>query len=87
MFDSLRRLFPGSNPPDRPETTEDLLQRWQKLPLGHSTVDVFQPATDQRPAGVVLFLHGHGEISLTGNRVFTSLLQQPTRPAATLRQR
>lgn len=76
MLDSLRRLFPGHNPTGSQHTPTQLLQRWQKFPVGHSSVDVFQPDGDQRPAGVVLFLHGHGEIPLTQNIVFTSLLQQ-----------
>ena len=76
MFESLKRLFPGSaaasgSPPD-----SQLLQLWQTLMVDGRSVDVFQPEPEHSPAGVVLFLHGHGEVGLRSNPVFTRLFHQ-----------
>jgi len=85
MFDKLKRLFPGSSgkttaSPDSVAAAEspdsELMERWQKCVAGDRTVEVFTPISDEPIAGVVLFLHGHGEILLSGNLPFTRLFQQ-----------
>ncbi len=44
------------------------------MQVSQRRVDVFDPG-DASPAGCVLFLHGHGGIGLTGNRVFSQLFR------------
>ena len=86
MLDKLKRLF-GSDPASitdevanspkaNSESDNRLLARWKTEELDGRRVDVFVPEGEQRPAGVVLFLHGHGRILLNENIVFTRLLQQ-----------
>lgn len=85
MFDKLKRLFPGSSGPEAAAaeagavtgpSDAELLACWQKCALEERTVEVFTPISEAPPAGVVLFLHGHGEILLSDNLPFTRLFQQ-----------
>lgn len=78
MFDSLKRFLagtagqPGSDLPG----IEELLQCWQTVSVDGRGVDVFVPRNSESLLGVVLFLHGHGEVGLRRNPVFTQLFQQ-----------
>lgn len=76
MFESLKRLFPGSAAASHGPTDTELLQRWQSVAVDGRSVDVFLPDSANPPAGVVLFLHGHGEVGLRSNAVFTRLFHQ-----------
>ncbi|MFM7057687.1 MAG: alpha/beta hydrolase-fold protein [Planctomycetota bacterium] len=75
MFDSLRRFLAGSSEPSPGNPgVEDLLQSWQTVAVDGRDVDVFVPQNPEQLLGVVLFLHGHGEVGLRRNPVFTQLL-------------
>ncbi len=66
MFKTVGKLF-RSTPPD-------VLSGWSSIQIDGRHVDIFQP-TSETPAGCVLFLHGHGQIGLPENRVFSQLFQ------------
>lgn len=77
MFDALKNLFPGRGNPSAGDLSDSALQsRWQRLEGAGRPLELFVPAGPESIAGVVLFLHGHGEVLLSGNPVFTRLFQQ-----------
>jgi len=51
----------------------DSLSAWSTVEVDRRKVDLFDPGVDN-PVGCVLFLHAHGRIGLTENRVFSDLL-------------
>ena len=55
--------------------TESLRPGWQDLPVGGKSTAVFVPSRLVEPAGAVLYLHGHAEITLRDNPVYTPLLE------------
>jgi pimeloyl-ACP methyl ester carboxylesterase len=77
MFDSLKRFLAGSSErPSRTPGVEELLQFWQTVRVDGRGVDVFVPEQPDSLLGVVLFLHGHGEVGLRSNPVFTRLFHE-----------
>ncbi|MEO2034000.1 MAG: alpha/beta hydrolase-fold protein [Planctomycetaceae bacterium] len=52
--------------------TKDVLSNWSTVNVDGRPVEIYQPAGDS-PIGCVLFLHGHGRIGLSENRVFSQL--------------
>jgi acetyl esterase/lipase len=83
MLEKLKRLFGSDSAPEtaghpqaNAEADDRLLALWKTEELEGRRVDVFIPEGEPAPAGVVLFLHGHGRILLNENQVFTRLLQQ-----------
>lgn len=48
---------------------------WRQVTIRGKPADIFQPA-DPSGAGVVLFLHGHGLITLAGNATYSQLFDQ-----------
>jgi poly(3-hydroxybutyrate) depolymerase len=77
MFDALKNLFPGLGISAAGGLSDTALQsRWQRLEAAGRELELFVPAGSESIAGVVLFLHGHGEVLLSGNPVFTRLFQQ-----------
>lgn len=67
MFRALGKLIPSRS--------RDVLDNWSTMEVDQRRVDIFEPEGDS-PQGAVLFLHGHGGVGLTENRVFTELFQQ-----------
>jgi S-formylglutathione hydrolase FrmB len=55
---------------------ESVLKHWFSNEIDGHRVDVFEPALPDKPAGCVLFLHGHGRVMLNGNPTFSALLRQ-----------
>ena len=51
----------------------DVLSHWSTVDVDGHAVDLYLPDPSNL-AGCVLYLHGHGEIGLTENRVWTQLL-------------
>lgn len=49
---------------------------WQTLVHDGRRIDVLEPSGRETPSGVVLFLHGHGQVMLNENPAFTKLFQQ-----------
>lgn len=49
---------------------------WRQVTIDGKTADVFEPARVATPAGVVLFLHGHGLITLRANSVYSAELER-----------
>lgn len=49
---------------------------WTEVEIDGQSADVFEPAERNAQATGVLFLHGHGEITLRGNSSYTDLLNQ-----------
>ncbi|MFM7924634.1 MAG: hypothetical protein ACKPJJ_30800, partial [Planctomycetaceae bacterium] len=77
MFDALKNLFPGLVSVSGGGLSDLSLQsRWRRLEAAGREVELFVPAGPESVAGVVLFLHGHGEVLLSDNPVFTRLFQQ-----------
>lgn len=77
MFEALKNLFPGMSAQSAAALSDTaLLSRWQRLRGAGRELELFVPAGAESLAGVVLFLHGHGEVLLSDNPVFTRLFQQ-----------
>ncbi len=88
MFDRLKDLFtggPGSGsvPPSRTDAADHasntdaaVLSGWSTGQHDGRRIDVFVPDTDRPLTGVVLFLHGHGQVMLSQNLVFSRLFQK-----------
>ncbi|MEQ9411111.1 MAG: alpha/beta hydrolase-fold protein [Fuerstiella sp.] len=84
MFKNLGKIFkpakksaatPGQ--PVEPEFSDrSLAEQWSTIELDGHQVDLFDPVGPDKPAGCVLFLHGHGRVMLRENPVFTRLFQQ-----------
>lgn len=78
----VRRFFPGqSASSDHSSAAADsaLLERWQSTEVDGRRVEWFVPsanASEEPPVGVVLFLHGHGGVTLANNPVFTRLFEK-----------
>lgn len=66
-----QRRSAASEPSD-----SDLLARWSTGQLDGRRVDVFRPASEQPSSSAVLFLHGHGQVRLTNNLVFSRLFDR-----------
>lgn len=50
---------------------------WREITIDGKTADAFEPTTRTAQAeAAVLFLHGHGQITLRGNSVFTAELER-----------
>lgn len=49
---------------------------WKQIEIAGKPADVFEPATTSEPRSVVLFLHGHGLITLKDNPVYTRELER-----------
>lgn len=49
---------------------------WRQVTIDGKTADAFEPARPVEAAAAVLFLHGHGLITLQGNSVFTAELER-----------
>lgn len=70
MFQALRKLIgPSLSQPI------DELAGWSTVQVDQRDVEIYQPNTETT-AGCVLFLHGHGRIGLSHNRVFSRLFQK-----------
>jgi len=52
----------------------DVVSSWSVVEVDARRVSVFGPVSE-KPAGCVLFLHGHAGVGLTENRVFSQLFQ------------
>ncbi|MFM8474751.1 MAG: alpha/beta hydrolase-fold protein [Planctomycetaceae bacterium] len=77
MFDSLKRFLAGSTQPSSSGPgIEEMLQAWQTVAVDGREVDVFLPESPDSLQGIVLFLHGHGEVGLRRNPIFTQLFHQ-----------
>ena len=50
--------------------------RWQQVAVGGKTADVYFPSRRSPGNSALLFLHGHGRITLAGNDVYTSHLER-----------
>lgn len=48
---------------------------WRQVTIRGKTTDIYQPV-DASAAGAVVFLHGHGQITLAGNDVYSRLFDQ-----------
>ncbi|MDB5389605.1 MAG: putative hydrolase of the alpha/beta superfamily protein [Planctomycetaceae bacterium] len=48
---------------------------WQQIEIAGKKADIFEPATPS-DTGAVIFLHGHGEITLSGNAIYSRNLAQ-----------
>lgn len=49
---------------------------WHQVTIDGKTADAFEPARPAQTGAAVLFLHGHGLITLRGNSVFTAELER-----------
>lgn len=49
---------------------------WRQITITGKTADIFEPTVPRPGAGVVIFLHGHGLITLKGNETYTALLEK-----------
>ena len=88
MFNKLRDLLRGSVPSKKPEMSSDqslvqiasghksILNCWRTESLDGRRVDVFVPKVEVPPQAAVLFLHGHGQVLLNENPIFSRLFQQ-----------
>ena len=88
MFNHLRDLLRGSVPSKNPEMRSDqslmqiasghesILNCWRTESLDGRRVDVFVPQIETPPQAAVLFLHGHGQVLLNENPIFSRLFQQ-----------
>lgn len=89
MFKNLRDLLQGAGKKSRPDSNDDDLSLaeiasgdnadlscWNSETLDGRRIDVFLPASQSTPEGVVLFLHGHAGIFLNNNPVFSRLFQE-----------
>lgn len=78
LFGKSRKLFgrTANEKTPQPPAIEELIARWKTDVVDGHELHSFQPVSDKRPAGCVLFLHGHGRKFLNDNQVFTELLQQ-----------
>ncbi len=80
MFKKLKRLFAGESKTASPKvpTSEDstVLSQWCTESLDGRRIDVFVPSSDEPPNAAVLFLHGHGQVLLNQNSVFSQLLNE-----------
>lgn len=72
MFERLRKMLSSDV---SEHDSSDLLMRWSEDRVDGHMTEVFQPTSDA-PAGVVLFLHGHGEVLLRENMVYTQLFEE-----------
>jgi len=48
---------------------------WQQIEISGKKADLFEPGTPS-DTGAVIFLHGHGEITLSGNTTYSRLFAQ-----------
>ncbi|MEZ6133062.1 MAG: alpha/beta hydrolase-fold protein [Planctomycetaceae bacterium] len=80
MFRKLGELFTGDSSQRSvdasPDNTADALSYWSTTEVDGHRVDVFDSEPADGPAGVVLFLHGHGRVMLNDNPVFSELLKR-----------
>lgn len=88
MFNNFRDLLRGSVPSKKPEMRSDqslvqiasghesFLNCWRTESLDGRRVDVFVPKVEIPPQAAVLFLHGHGQVLLNENPIFSRLFQQ-----------
>ncbi len=79
MLKKLKRLFAGEPEAESPKLTIDVsstLSQWSTDSLDGRRIDVFLPSSDERPQAAVLFLHGHGQVLLNQNPVFSRLLNE-----------
>ncbi len=79
MFKKLKRLFVGEAETDAPdpEISDSLiLSQWSTESLDGRRIDVFHPLSNEPPNAAVLFLHGHGQILLNQNPLFSRLLNE-----------
>ncbi|MFO0425576.1 MAG: alpha/beta hydrolase-fold protein [Planctomyces sp.] len=82
MLNPFRKLF--SSPSDSQFQENRPPSRWTQETLDGRRLDVFSPPLSGKSAsgksaeirGVVLFLHGHGQVMLDQNPVFTKLFQE-----------
>ena len=49
---------------------------WSQVEIAGKSADVFEPQRPVEPGTAVLFLHGHGRVTLSGNSVYTALFEQ-----------
>jgi S-formylglutathione hydrolase len=49
---------------------------WKQVTIAGKTADYFEPARTPPAAGYVLFLHGHGLITLKDNSIYSGLLEE-----------
>jgi S-formylglutathione hydrolase FrmB len=82
MFKNLKRLFGAESAADSttepvaPLNDSEILNRWSTESLDGRRVDVFTPLLSEPPRAVVLFLHGHGQVFLNQNAVYSRLLNE-----------
>jgi len=77
MLGKLGKWFSSQQPSDENESQPAAPNgRWMSEMLDGHAVHVFDPNTDEKPTGCVMFLHGHGQVLLNDNAAFTNLLQQ-----------
>ncbi|MCA9037723.1 MAG: hypothetical protein KDA91_21465 [Planctomycetaceae bacterium] len=86
MFDKLKDMFNSNSPRGAGEyqsgrvgglTDAEILSRWQTQTVDGRRVDIFHPApvdSATKPDAAVLFLHGHGQVMLNENPVYSRLL-------------
>ena len=84
MFDKLKNLFNPDQPPAVSsteseqqqaalQTDEQVLARWSTRLIDDRRVDVFCPQLEAPPQAAVLFLHGHGQVMLNDNPIYSRL--------------
>lgn len=81
MFRKLAKLFNSPKPTlsdgdSGPANTDKQSGSWVSDELAGRKLEVFTPTCEGLPAGCVIFLHGHGRVMLSENRVFTSLFEK-----------
>lgn len=59
-----------------PTDRESILSCWHTKSLDGRRVDIFVPQLETPPRDAVLFLHGHGQVLLNENLIFSRLFQQ-----------
>ncbi len=75
MFDRLQQLLKGNSSAKTHRNSENPAGSWSSHDLDHRSVHVFRPQEPAELTGVILFLHGHAEVSLNVNPVFSQCLQ------------
>jgi pimeloyl-ACP methyl ester carboxylesterase len=50
--------------------------QWSNIEIGGKKADVFEPARPAAQKAAVLFLHGHGMITLSGNEIYSAELER-----------
>lgn len=75
MFERLQRILKGDDPEQTHSTSVDYDSCWTSHAVDDRMIQVFRPRHQAELTGVILFLHGHGEVTLNRNQVFSQCLQ------------